>query len=137
MFDVLKIYVDRLMNGQTELVQGRVKPGFLHIEDDAISFENDVSLNGRAYVAENHVILQLDIETNYETHCKICNEKLTMPVALKGIYITEDLNNIKGKIFDYSEVLRETIILEIPFYSECKGNCPSREELKKYLKNES
>ena len=131
------IYVDRLSEGRIETFQEKVDPAFLDVKDGNLFFEEPVLFEGTAYLAETHLVLNMDVSTRYRTFCKICNDLISLPFVLKGLYITEELANIPSKLFDLEETLRDSILLEIPMYNECEGGCLMRKELNSYFKKET
>ena len=137
MHDAFFIYIDRLGDGEVEALDEEVDPDFLEVTDGNLFFSEKIAFHGNAYVAETHLILSLNISTHFQTYCKICNEQITLPFSLEGLYITEEIENIPHKIFDLRETLRDAILLEIPLYSECEGGCLMRKDLNKYLKQDS
>lgn len=132
---MLKIYVDRLTDGQTEVIEETVSPELLEIKENDLQFQKPIKLSGKAYLAEDHLIIQLKITTEATMPCLICNESVQKKIAVPSFYHTEEVANIKGHIYDYTQPMREAILLELPYSVECKGNCPKRGELKSYLNN--
>jgi len=132
----MKIYIDRLTNGKTEEIDESLPPDFLDIDEGNLSFSKPVKIKGEAYIATDELILKLDIETFATIPCKICSEDNEHPIQIKSFYLTEDLEKIKAAVYDYASSLREAILLEIPPYVECEGNCPEREKLEKYLNDQ-
>lgn len=137
MQEKFKIYVDRLSGGQEEVIKECFSPDFMDISDGTHKFPDDIFVEGKAYLADSHLILHLDIAARYTTSCKICNEDISLPLNLKGLYLTEEVENIPGHVFDMQNALRDSILLEIPMYSECEGHCPKRFEYSMYLKSPS
>lgn len=137
MQEKFKIYVDRLNGGREEAISECFSPDFMALSDGTHQFPEDISVSGKAYLADSHLILHLDIATRYIACCKICNEEMALPLTLKGLYLAEEVENIPGHVFDMQQPLRDAILLEIPMYSECKGNCPKRFEYSMYLKSSS
>jgi hypothetical protein len=137
MQEVFNIYIDRLTEGGVEEINETISGDFLEITDGNLFFPEKITFKGKAYLADCHLILSLDISTHYQTYCKICNELITLPFNLEGLYITEEISNIPSKIFDLKESIRDAILLEIPIYSECEGGCPMRKDLNQYFKQES
>ena len=46
-----------------------------------------------------------------------------------------ELAELKEEIYNYGPLLREDLILKLPSFVECKdGNCPERENIKKFIK---
>ncbi|MCB1109577.1 MAG: hypothetical protein KDK64_01225 [Chlamydiia bacterium] len=130
----LKIYIDRLTGERMERIEEHLGPEVMDVEEKDLQFHAPVALKGKAYLAEDHLIIQLKIETEACMPCAICNEFVKKKIVLKNFYHTEELVNIRGQVYDYSDPLREAILLEIPSYVECLENCPQRDELKNYLK---
>ena len=133
-----KIYVDQLKHGQVEKIEEMFTPDFLEIKEKDLAFEDPVFVKGEAYIAEQDLILHLDISTQGRLPCSICNEPVKVDVELKGFYHTVPLGEIKGGVFSMLDTLREAIVLETPTFAEChQGKCPQRKDLEKYFKKES
>lgn len=131
------IYVDRLKDGQTLKIEEKSSPEFLDIHEEELSFTDPVSISGKAYLAEDHLVLQLDIRTQFVMPCSICNEKVTLPIEIKNFYHVEPIAEITSHIFDFTELLREDILLQVPPFVEChEGRCPERGTISPYLKKE-
>lgn len=133
MRNFLKIYVDRLGDGQTEKIEETVPFEIIAVNERDLQFKHPVYLSGKAYLAEDHLIIQLKIKTEIEMPCLICNKRIQKKIAVSSFYHIEDVANIKGHVYDYTDPMREAILLEVPSYVECMGNCPKRTELKNYL----
>ncbi len=137
MNEQFKIYIDRLKNGHTEKIQVEVDSSFLNIEEKELSFPETVGIRGEAYLAEDHLVLHIKIKTRSKIPCVICNESFFYPIDV-DFYHTMPVGEIVNPIFDYSTILRESILLEIPPFAEChEGSCPERETISKYLKKET
>lgn len=135
MDDSFKIYVEQLKDGHTETIDEKFGSEFLDIKEEQLSFQDPVHVTGEAYLAEDSFILQLNVETIASIRCSICNEPVKVPIEIKNLYHVEPLSEIKTAIFNFKDVLRENILLETPRFAECmQGNCPQREQIKKYLK---
>lgn len=131
----LKIYIDRLKSGDTVKIEETLQPDFLAIEDEELLFEDPIELKAEAYLADEHLVIQLNIATTAYLPCSICNDPVPTPISAKNIYITYPLSEIKGAIFDLTEQVRETTLLQTPLFAECnEGKCPEREMIKKFLK---
>lgn len=135
MEDEFKIHVDRLRHGDIEKIRETVDSGFLEQDDEDLSFNSPVSFQGEAYLAEQELVVHLNVETKAKLPCSICNELTEAPLILKGLYHVVPLQEIKTGVYNLKEFLRETIVLEAPQFVECHGgSCPKRKELKRYLK---
>lgn len=136
MEDEFKIHVDRLRHGEMEKIRETVDSGFLEQNDEELAFTSAISFHGEAYLAEQELIVHLDIETKAKLPCSICNELTEASLILKGLYHVVPLHEIKTGVYNLKEFLRETILLEAPHFVECHGgSCPKRKELKRYLKS--
>ncbi|MBA3814985.1 MAG: hypothetical protein H0X29_00375 [Parachlamydiaceae bacterium] len=136
--DHFKIYIDQLRDGEMENLSEEFTPEFLDVNEQDLKFVDPVHLHGEAYLAEDMLMLHLDIETNCIIPCSICNEPVKVPIEISGFYHAVPLEEIKGGIFHFQETLREIILLNVPILAECKlGKCPQRSTLQKYFKPES
>ena len=137
MEELFQINIDRLNSGEVEKIKVNADPSFLKVDDGAYQFPNTINISGQSYVANDILILNFDIKLTYFSFCKICNEKIESPLELENLYITEEITNIKTKKYNFIESLRSAILLELPMFNECNGNCPKRAELKKYIKGDT
>lgn len=132
-----KVYVDRLKKSPTEKIQEEVDSSFLEIAEEELAFPGTVRVWGDAYLADDHLILHLKAKTEAKVPCAICNELFTYPIEI-DFYHTQPLEEIGGPIFDYTSALRESILLQVPPFSEChQGACPERNAINKFLKKET
>lgn len=137
MDDAFKIYVEQLREGHIEKIEEKLSPEFLDVHDRDLDYSDPVSITGEAYLAENELIINLDIFTQAILPCVICMEPVKVDVKVQGHYYAIQLVQIKGGIFNFKNMLREVIILETPAFTECQGDCPRRKEVAKFLKKES
>lgn len=136
--DHFKIFVEQLREGQEEEIQEEFPPKFLDVHERDLKFSVPVKIAGQAYLADDMLVIHLDIKTMATIPCLICNEPVNIAIEIKGFYHAVPLKEIKGGIYDFSEILRETILLDTPLLAECNdGQCPQRQTLKKYLKEEN
>lgn len=138
MDDAFKVYVDQLRDGQERLFNEVLSPDFLGVKESDLAFDKPVKLKGSAYLAERELVLHWDIDTTAIVPCSICNEPVIIPIHVSNFYYAVPLTEIKSGIYNFKELLRETIILEVPAFAECNGgSCPRRKEITKYLKDAS
>lgn len=134
MDDTFKIFVHRLKDGQKEKIDEKLPPDFLDVDGEGLRFPDPISVKGAAEEADGTLILQLEIATEVIVPCAICNEDVVIKIRIPNFYHTEDLADIKGAVFNYREILREAILLEVPFIAEChEGDCPERGSMAKYF----
>ena len=131
---MFKIYIDRLADENRELINLSAASDFLGVAEEELSFVGPVAISGEAYLAEDHLVICLKAKVTASIPCTICNTQVPTPVDVENFYATVPLEEISDSIFDYTEELREAILLNTPRFTECKGNCPEREAVKKYLK---
>ncbi|MBA3237084.1 MAG: hypothetical protein H0T62_01885 [Parachlamydiaceae bacterium] len=136
MDETFKIYFEQLKGGKIEKIDATFTPEFLSVEEESLHFKDPVQLKGEAYLADDALILHLDAETVAVIPCSICNEPVKVPVEIHSFYHAEDIEGLKNGYFNFKEILREALLLEVPAFAECsKGNCPKRKEIVKFLKN--
>lgn len=135
MDDVFKIYIDQLRNGHEEEIHETLDPSFLEIQEDDLVFDQPVQLDGEAYLAEHELVFHWDIRTEAVIPCSICNEPVRVPIHIHKFYCSEQTREIKSGIYNFKDLLRETVLLEVPPFAECEGgHCPKRLQFQKYLK---
>jgi uncharacterized metal-binding protein YceD (DUF177 family) len=138
MDDVFKIYIEQLHDGREEKIHEKLDPGFLKIDEPDLSFEKPIELDGVVYLAEQELIIHWNIKTEAIVPCSICNEGVQVPIRIENFYYSEPVAEIKSGIYNFKDLLRETILLEAPPFAECNGgHCPKRKEYRKYLKEPS
>ncbi len=129
-----KIYIDRLKNGHVEKFKETVEPGFLEINESELSFPDSVQVSGEAYLADDHLVAHLSICTSARLPCSICNKPVHIPISIQNAYSTISLEEVRSAIYDLTNEIRETTLLQIPLFAECNnGKCPDRDQIKKFL----
>lgn len=132
-----KIYLDRLQGDHVEQIEEVVPSTFLDVHETDLAFAPEVKMSGEAYIASDHLIIRLKVTAEATLPCSICNQAVTIPVLIQNFYHTEDLTETKSAIFDFTDPLRESILLNTPDFIECHdGICPERETLSKFLQKE-
>jgi len=135
--DRFRVFVEQLRNGHIQEIDEVFSTEFLDLNERDLSFKNPVTVKGQIYLAEEMLILHLTIHAVATIPCAICNGPADVEINVNGFYHAVPLEEIKGAIYDFREILRETILLEVPILAEChQGKCPQRKTLEKYLKNE-
>ncbi|MBS0653603.1 MAG: hypothetical protein JSR39_08805 [Verrucomicrobia bacterium] len=133
-----KIYVDRLKNGHVEEIKETVGPEFLEIEEEELSFPEDVQVSGEVYLADDHLVAHFSIQTSATLPCSICNEPVHIPINIQNAYSTIPLEEVRFAIYDLSNEIRETTLLQVPLFAECNnGKCPGRDQIKEFLHGDS
>jgi len=131
------VLLDHVRDGRSVAICEDFDPVTLTLNDGELSFSNPVHVKGNCYLAEDLVVVQLDIEGSYHLPCSVCNQPVTILLILKNAYITKPLSECLGGKVHFMDDLRETILLEVSSFAECnKGHCPQRTQLAKYLKQQ-
>jgi uncharacterized metal-binding protein YceD (DUF177 family) len=134
--DLFKLYIDQLRQGKTAEIDEVVTPEAVELPvDEDLAFTQPIALRVQAYVADQELIIHLSADTKATLPCVICNELQDVDVSLDDLYFAEPLDEIKGAVYDFKPLLRDSLLLEVPHFIECSGgNCEGRAELEKYFK---
>lgn len=133
-----KIHLEQLRDGQTTQINEKVDPEFLDVQDKELVFKKPVAVTGEVYIAGDALVLHLAIVAYATLPCSVCNEPVEEKIVINDLYHPVPLDDIKGGVFNFKDVVREAVLLEVPAFAECKqGKCPKRKELQKYLKDEN
>ena len=132
---VLKIHLERLQEGKKEQFEESISPDVLQLSDDILTFTEPVSISGCAYASEDFLILQFNVHASVTLACSLCNEMMKLPINLHDVIEEISLDEIEGSVYDLAPLIREAILLEIPFYVQCGGDmCKNRKSVEKYLR---
>ncbi len=135
MNEPFKILIDRLKKGETQKIEEVLEPAFLALDEKELQFPEKVIVKGDAYLTDDHLIIKLKANTAALLPCAVCNEMIRIELDVDNFYHAQPLEEIPSAIFDFSEVLREDLLIALPQYVECnQGKCPERNLLAPYLK---
>lgn len=133
----LKIFIEQLREGDEEEFSLLTAPAILAVEEPELSFTEPVQIRGRAYTTSSDLVMYLQCQTNAEMPCAICNEKTTVSLDTGMQCHTFPLSDFKSKIFDYTDLVREEILMHLPQFVECQPEkCPARSVLNLYSKKQ-
>lgn len=136
MSDLLKIYIDRLRNGQTERFEGQAAPAILELEDPEVQALCPIDFSVKAYLSYNELIVDLMVKTYVTIPCALCNEKESICIEVRHHQEVIPISEIKGQIYDITQLLREAVILNLPSFIRCgKDHCKNLQTIEKYLSN--
>jgi hypothetical protein len=136
--DQFKIYVNRLNDGQSQTHDEILPPDFLEVQEEALRFQENIHITGSTYLADDHLISHFDIDASALIPCCICNEPVRIPILIKNLYLSKPLVDIKGAIYDLLDDIRESILIQVPQFTECnKGQCPNRPFVQQFLRKKS
>ncbi len=133
----LKVYIDRMRDGETEEVDETLEPSFMDIHEKEMRFEDPVTLEGEAYVTDDWLIVRLSIQTKVHLICSVCNEPFEFEIDIQNMVHDEPLENIRDASFDLLPLVRESVLLAVPFYPQCGIDvCSKRHEIEPFLKKD-
>lgn len=130
-----KIYVERLRGGKVEHFSFVVPKKFLDASD--LDFLDPVKIEGKAYLAEDELVIQASAEAQLMIPCQICNEPTLVQITVPEILALYPHEEVKSGIFDLAPLIREEILLQVPQFVECHGGkCPERTNYSSYMNRE-
>ena len=112
------ISLDQLHEGKKLKLKKNLEPSFLEITEKDLLFQEDIFIEGEAYLAENNLIFHVSIQTTAYLPCIICNQMTPITIKLSNFYHAEPIQNI-ALAFNFRNILREAILLEVPSFAEC------------------
>lgn len=137
MVEQLKIFTQQLGYDQREKIDLTLPPEFLDLHEKEIKTPSPVVINGEAYVLDDLLMLSFNLSTEIEMPCSICNATTQVLLQNKNILISLPLSELPSSVYDYTDLIREEIVMLIPQFVECKKDaCPERPRLKPFLKQE-
>src|SRR5579862_8775034 len=116
----LKIFTEQLRAGKREEIEHVLPSDLLGIQESDLVFHSPIYLKGEAYATDEHLILQLSAHTEVKMPCSICNEMTFVTLKTEELYHTILLDELKSTTFDFTDLLREEIVILIPQYVECQ-----------------
>lgn len=128
------VHIGRLKAGQTEKIEESVSVELFEFPECEMQFLDPVHLCGEAYVADDELVIRLDLEVRVRIPCRICNDPVEVATKVKDFYHVQPLGEIKDDHFMIRDLVRDTLLLETVELVECEGKCPRSEEFKKYIK---
>lgn len=131
-----QISIDHLRTGETQKYVLTLAPDFFEIQEPDLRFPEEVCVVGDAYLVEENLVLRFDAKTKIEMHCSICNQKILLPLSIKGVYHTVPLEKYFAPLFDLRPAVREELLVELPQTAECSGKCPERSTVSRFMRAE-
>jgi uncharacterized metal-binding protein YceD (DUF177 family) len=134
----LPIYIERLRQGRVQEITETIDPKQLDFFDDEIIAAQDLVVVGEAYLADPYLLIKLTIKSEFTLLCSVCNEPFSFPIEVVQVLHEEPVEEITDSIFDLLPLIRETVLLEAPFYPLCGGStCHNRAEIEKFFKKQT
>ncbi len=129
------VFTDQLKDGKSLPIKETLEPKELDLVGLEPVFSAPIVVEGTSYLAEDHLVIQLDIASSVILPCCICNAPVNLPLVLENVYITKSLEDVSSGKAYFSDDIREAILLETPVFIECnEGSCPERIQIQNYLK---
>ncbi len=130
----MKIYIDRLRDGHIERIDGEYQQDFISVNENSLSFNAPITAKGEIYLCDDTIVVHFDASTHVTLPCIVCNDPTDVVIAVKDVYVSENISNIRSRVYDFSSELREALLLEAPSFAECNnGSCPHRDDMKKFM----
>lgn len=131
----LHIYVDRCVAGQEFELDEQLDPQFLDLlpTDELVPLA-PIAVRGKYYRADEWLIVDASITATIQMPCSMCNEKFSFSLQIPRWVHEQQLSQVEGGVWDMSAALRETILIEIPFFALCGTSaCKNRSSIQPYL----
>lgn len=136
MEDNLSIYIDRLNDGKTQVIEDKIlKTDFFEDEKD-LKFGPSIEIRGKAYLTNDHLVLDIGATTSVSMPCLVCNQLVPYALTMEKQKLTIPLEEIASKIFSFKDLLRENLLLQLPQTIECSNGCVERKNIEQYLTKE-
>ena len=134
MKDLFDIYTDRLSGQKEEKIALTVNYDELGFDKELV-FSKPITIDAKVYAVSDFLIVHATLTTGLSLPCHICNKEVNQNIDIPDFYFTKPLKEIPHKIVSLIPIFREAILLQVPSVIECGGNCPHRDNLKKYMEN--
>ena len=129
------IYTDRLRDGESQEFSGQCTAKEIELGDAELRFTSPIDFQIRAYATDDHLLIHMTVNTVAQIPCKICNDWTDIKIEFENQTQATPLSEIRSRVYDFTPLLIENIVLELPQFTECQGDCPEREALKSFLSN--
>src|SRR5262245_26778924 len=131
----LLVYIERLREGKVEWIEEKIDPVRLDIQEEGLICKEPIDVTAEVYLVDTWLIVKMSFSACVMLSCSFCNEPFVFPIEVKDVQFEETLEEIHGAVFDLLPLIREALLLEIPFYPQCGHTvCRNRNEVEKYLK---
>lgn len=129
----LTLYPHQWEEGKKYLIDETVNSDFLNIQEKDLIFKKFIYVSGEASILNETLVLHLSAHTEAYMPCIICNKTTPICLRVENIYYTIDLKSITQSYYDFSELIREEILLTVPQFTECQPQCPDRSLMIPYM----
>ena len=107
-----QIFIDRLKGGEVLKIKESFDSSFLGVDEPDLRFPAPVAVQGKAYLTDSDLILQLNVQTDFLIPCAVCNEMVKSELKVDNFYHAVPIEEIPRAVFDYTEALREALLID-------------------------
>lgn len=129
------LVLDYLIGDKKESKEGFFSSDFLEVKEPELVFSPEVWLHWEAYIANQMLVIQMNIKVEIQLPCSVCNQMTSKEIKIEKGYQTIPLKELSQSTVDIAPIFREALLLEVPQFIECnEGLCPERKEIDPFLK---
>lgn len=129
----LTVYVDRLRGGATQPLDAELTSDDLAVNDDEARIDSATTVRGEATLADEELVIHFSAKTQARVPCTVCSADVSIPVEVTDCYHAVEKDDYKTGVYDASALVREELVMALPRFVECGGQCPERETVGTYL----
>lgn len=129
----LFIYIDRLIEGKEQNLDDVLPSKTLFEDESELHFHSDITIRGKAYITTDHLVIDIFATIKAEMPCIICAKPVPFTLEMERQTLTIPLEEIKNKVYNYTSLIRESLLLQVPQTKECKNSCPERVSIEPFL----
>jgi len=129
----LFIYLDRLIEGKEQSLDETLPSNVFFKNEKDLKFSSDMKICGKAYITTDHLLVDISAKIEADMPCIICQKDVPFQLEMEKQTLTIPLEEIKNKVYDYTSLIRESLLLQLPQTKECKGGCPDRSSIEPFL----
>ena len=101
---------------------------------DEVQPQGEITAQGTCSLVDDYAVVRLDIRASFSVPCALCNERFDHHVVITSWTHQERVDQLRQMKWDLSDVIREEIVISLPFFPLCGGKeCLHVEEIRKYL----
>jgi hypothetical protein len=121
---------------QDILVDDSVDAQFLDLaNDDELQVTKPIVIKGRIYRTSEWLIIDASIRAVFNAACPLCNDSFELPVEIASWNHQQLISDVDGQTWDITEALRESILIEVPFFAQCGGSsCKNYKEVEPFIR---
>jgi uncharacterized metal-binding protein YceD (DUF177 family) len=133
----LLIPIERLRVSGVEFIRDELDPAGLDISDEELVCKGPISIEAEISLVDIWVLVKLSLKATLIIPCAFCNETFVFPIKIEHFQHEEPLEYLSKDVYDLIPLIREVIILEVPFYPQCGGKtCRNRKALEPFMRPE-